>query len=240
MALVRISKQLIEDVKHCTRNLQNREVGEIPAPTDTSVALTAQHTPSLRALFWGEHAHLADLMPRDWCVNTKVFVLTTVTTHDDGHKETTSGICFAANSVEVPLPPKTPTRYSHGHYSAATMDVPYEIVAEAAADPSHLHHLTAAPLFAMTEYEKAVRKVRKSWMAREAQIVQFLEKCKSLNEAIKLWPQVKLYVPKLYIDTVEMPVVRSQAVVRKEKVLADVNTDDLTAAAIAAKLQGFI
>jgi hypothetical protein len=92
----------------------------------------------------------------------------------------------------------------------------------------------------MVQYEQAVRKVRRAWGARRDQIVLFLSKCKSLNEAIKLWPEVRLYVPKLYIDTVEIPVVRAQPVVRKETVTEGLDSDGLTAAAIAAKLAGVL
>jgi hypothetical protein len=239
MALVRISKQLIEDVKRVVNSLGHKEIGQINQPRLEVVPFN-EHIRSISALFWGEHAHLRDLMPKQWCVKARGFTINTRHTHEDGYVEHTSQVSFLAPGLEVVLPPETVLGYTNGTHNVASMRVEYDVIAGAAADPGHLHHAVAAPVFAVVQYEQAVRKVRRAWDARRDQIVHFLSKCKSLNEAIKLWPEVKLYVPKHYIDTVETPVVRAQPVTRKEKVLADVDTDDITAAAIAAKLQGLI
>jgi hypothetical protein len=63
----------------------------------------------------------------------------------------------------------------------------------------------------------------------------FLGKCKSLNEALKLWPGVKMYIPREYIERVERKVERK---VREKEILEDTPVDTLTAAAIAARLSG--
>jgi hypothetical protein len=77
--------------------------------------------------------------------------------------------------------------------------------------------------------------IKARWAKVEGDIMAFLGKCKSLNEALKLWPGVKMYIPREYIERVERKVERK---VREKEILDDTPVDTLTAAAIAARLSG--
>lgn len=241
MALVRISKQLITDVEGQCGIMRNAEIQEVAAPSAT---FDGSQDPAAAYLAteitWGEHLHLKHQMPASWLKHTTCVQLMTRYQHDDGHNELTQAISYA--KVGIPVPPSTTMGYNYSthEHNCLNVTVPYELVEQAAADESHRFHTVASAIMAMVNKEKRGRKINKAWEDRIGQIRTFLHKCKSLNEAIKLWPQIKLYVPKSYIDTVETPVVRSQAVVRKERTLENVDTDGLTAAAIAAKLAGVI
>lgn len=233
MALVRISKQLISEVEQRIGQLRNAEVNEFPQPAFEVPSKPGDGAePLATQILWGEHLHLKSLMPSDWVKNANRPQFSTLYTHDDGFNERTAYVQFTGASVAVP--PGT----NVGWNSTIEVKVPYEIVQEAFADEEHRFHTVATRLMAIVNHEKHARKVGKAWQARQQQIVMFLNKCKSLNEAIKLWPEIKLYVPQSYIDTVETPVVRPQNVVRKEKALENVDTEGLTAAAIAARLAG--
>lgn len=233
MALVRISKQLIQEVEGRINQLRSAEINEFPRPA-SEVPPTPGVNPEPLAthILWGEHLHLKSLMPSDWVKKAIRPQFNTLYTHDDGHNERTAAVSFEGSNV--PVPPGSTT----GWNGSVEVKVPYFMVEEAVADEQSPFHAVATRIMAVVEYEKRSRKVTKAWTERQQQIVMFLNKCKSLNEAIKLWPEIKLYVPKSYIDTVETPVIRPQNVVRKEKALENVDTEGLTAAAIAARLAG--
>jgi hypothetical protein len=235
MALVRISRQLITEVEGRINHLRVAEVNATPAPSCEVRSFIGDGAEHLAAqILWGEHLHLKSQMPASWVNKAQTAAFETLYRHDDGHNETTAQVKFTG--VGVAVPPGT----SVGWEGKIVVRVPYSTIEEAAADDLHVHHIVARHVMAVVEREKSGRKIGKVWNDRQAQIVQFLNKCKSLNEAIKLWPQVKLYVPRNYIDTVETAVVRSPAVVRKEKVTEGLDSDGLTAAAIAARLAGVI
>lgn len=241
MALVRISKQLISDVEKqisIIRHAELREVADPDASFDGSQYPAAAYLAT--ELAWGEHLHLKHQMPAEWVKQTSCVCFSTSYQHEDGHNETTSQVSY--DGVKIPVPPGTTLGYNYriGGHDNLSLQVPFDLVSTAASDPDHRFHTVASAVMAMVNKEKRARKITKAWSVRTAQITQFLNKCKSLNEAIKLWPLVKLYVPKDYIATVETPVVRPQNAVRKEKVMENVDTDGLTAAAIAAKLAGVI
>jgi hypothetical protein len=235
MALVRISKQLIADVRARVQYLRDAEINEAPTPATTRQACTGDGAEPLAAfVLWGEHLHLKSQMPEQWLTRAQKVSFRTAYTHDDGHVERTATV--AVEGVTLCAPPGTNV-YWNGNVD---VDVPYSTIEEAASNELSPYHTTAKYVMEMVEHEKRRRRINRTWAPRETQLVQFLEKCKSLNEAIKLWPQIKLYVPKDYIDTVETPVVRPQAVTRKEKVTEGLDSDGLTAAAIAARLAGVV
>lgn len=235
MALVRISKDLINHVEGRISQLRHAEINEVPMPPTEFASTPGDGVePLATQILWGEHLHLKSLMPGDWVRKAERIQFVTTYTHDDGRAETSAMVSFTG--ANVPVPPGVNLGWSAG----VTVPVPYDIVEQAVADEQSTFHKAARKVMDIVEREKHGRKVTKAWTERQQQIVLFLNKCKSLNEAIKLWPEVKLYVPQHFIATVETPVVRSQAVVRKERVMENVDTDGLTAAAIAARLAGVI
>lgn len=49
------------------------------------------------------------------------------------------------------------------------------------------------------------------WSAVESQVMTFIEKCKSLNEAVKLWPDLRRYIDEDYIERLDKKVERSKS-----------------------------
>jgi hypothetical protein len=86
--------------------------------------------------------------------------------------------------------------------------------------------------------EKEIRtEIHERWGKVNSDIQVFLNKCKSLNEALRLWPALKMYVPEEYIERVETKVERRK---RETEIVESVDIGELTAAAIAAKLSGAV
>jgi ribosomal protein L35AE/L33A len=71
------------------------------------------------------------------------------------------------------------------------------------------------------------------WAKIETDIVEFLNKCKSLNEAAKLVPNVVMYIHSDDMERLNRKVERQS---QRKAIVQSVDTEGLTAAAIAAKL----
>jgi hypothetical protein len=71
------------------------------------------------------------------------------------------------------------------------------------------------------------------WSKVEADITEFLQKCKTLNEAVKLFPGVRMYIHYEDIERLDRKLERPA---QRAKIVESYDTEGLTAAAIAAKL----
>jgi hypothetical protein len=85
-------------------------------------------------------------------------------------------------------------------------------------------------------YRKKVAEVDARWDKVRTDVLKFLENCKSLNEAIKLWPDIRIYIPKQYIERVEKKAERSVSTNSALDILKGIDTDGAVAAAIGARL----
>jgi hypothetical protein len=63
--------------------------------------------------------------------------------------------------------------------------------------------------------------------------------CKSLNEALKLWPDVRIYIPKEFLERVERKVERTTNSGGAEAI-KKVDTDAAVSAAAIARMMGAI
>jgi hypothetical protein len=98
----------------------------------------------------------------------------------------------------------------------------------------HIDMFGAKEILAKAEQGAELEQISNKWNKTEEQVMLFLGKCKSLNEAIKLWPQVALYIDEEDMERFNRKVERKA----REDVLEGIDTDELTAHAIAAKLAG--
>lgn len=93
------------------------------------------------------------------------------------------------------------------------------------------------------EFNEVVRKInlRKEcehrWKKVASQVTDFLGNCKSLNEAVKLLPSIKVYIPQGYLERLEEKAQRAQ---KKESEAANmldkVDSDLLTSSAVLSRL----
>ena len=79
--------------------------------------------------------------------------------------------------------------------------------------------------------------IQQRWKETEEKIVNFLRSCKSLNEAIKLWPDVALYV--MESDIERMGVKREKVKESKAlEALKELDTDALVSNVVIARMSG--
>ena len=216
MAFVAISKDFMSRVESKISNMCRAELKTLGDKPD--LALNPAD-PFFINTVWKEHAHLYPIMPREWLgkhteVSMKFKVPETNFTNEAknnfGFKAKTTG----ANQ-EFAFPP------SHSYYDTVVCD-PYNPV-----------------MASILDYAIKMKEIEQRWDTVESKVVEFLRACKSANEAIKLWPDVKTYFDSEDVKRLDIKVVRSGS---KDSAaaaaLAGIDTNEMMSAAVIARLSG--
>jgi hypothetical protein len=74
------------------------------------------------------------------------------------------------------------------------------------------------------------------WDEAKRKVIGFLEAAKSLNEALKLWPQLALYIPEKYLEAVAVKIDKKKEGSKAAALLVDMEVDQLTAHAVGARM----
>lgn len=80
--------------------------------------------------------------------------------------------------------------------------------------------------------------IKAKWDKVAEDINRFLQRCKSLNEALKLWPQVAAYIPQDYLAKIDEKREKKQSKSNAAEALKSLDTEGLTAAAVTARILG--
>jgi hypothetical protein len=84
-----------------------------------------------------------------------------------------------------------------------------------------------------------VNEVYKRWKSVKEQVIDFLSECKSLNEAVKLYPDIVHYVPATVLSKLNEQKVRAAKDVSAAAAkLAEMDTTALSAAPVLARITG--
>jgi hypothetical protein len=95
----------------------------------------------------------------------------------------------------------------------------------------------APELSTLREWFITKTEIQHRWKETEEKIVNFLRSCKSLNEAVKLWPDVALYV--MESDIERMGVKREKVKESKAlEALKELDTDSLVSNVVIARMSG--
>lgn len=88
-------------------------------------------------------------------------------------------------------------------------------------------------------YMTKAKDIKQRWEKVEEKVGEFLFHCKSLNEGLKLWPDLKVYIPKEYLERVERKTSsRSEKSTQAADILSTIDTNEIQAAAVIARLSG--
>jgi len=197
MALVRISKELLSMV--------NKQVTEVaikaatlqvePMHPKVTNELLAELKETITTHMWGEHIALRNQIPEVWKVKAKEVNVSLLF----AGKLVTEGIKVNEKFI---FPPNTRVSYDQ-------VDVKLPVVDGLAADFAKRH----------IEYKVALLAHQTKYKEVSNQIEKFLKDAKSLNDALKRFPDLALYIPKIYLDRIELKVERgAKEVEYKEEV----------------------
>jgi hypothetical protein len=158
---------------------------------------------------WGKHLHLKDQMPADWCKKSDNIQL---------RFEVTDRTVFRVR-VELTPPLITPP-----------CGVPSGVFPISVDDPE---------IKAIVARESTLWDIIQRWDKVDKQILDFLGKCKSVNEALKLWPQIEAYLPDEYVERAQEKKHRNpSAPSQAAEALKALDTDHLTTAAVISRMSG--
>lgn len=183
---VAITKKLLWDVEKQVRTMRNKELHQISTLIEIENDETGEW---FLELWWKEHIHLKDMLPDDWkgTPDDSYVQINDVPVTDEGgpvkYEE------FVVNyemlgDWDHTMPP------SYNPY-ANIMHIPYEQMPEQFRPG--------------LEKAKQYRAAEARWNRVQQQVTKFLSECPSLNKALELWPDFRVYVPQNYLDTVALP-----------------------------------
>jgi hypothetical protein len=158
---------------------------------------------------WGEHRHLCALMPNEYKQSCHEW-----------------RIAIMVDGDETPL--KLETKGKGGIYPPNFSWYSHQAVQK-------LDYPEVQPLLA---YLKTKAEIVARWENVEHKVLGFLENCKSLNEGVKLWPDLVTYIDKDDITRLGVKREKSANQSRAMEALAALNTDELMGAAVIARLSG--
>lgn len=225
MAYVAISRDLINRVEQKIEKMRRQELsGSCP-----NIANGREVALDVSALFtegcWGKYSHLVQQMPvEDWC-----------------HRQERADIYVTGEELinEKPVSIRSGVRFTgltnawarptRGYYGDSKCEFTIEIIRAMPEGTRGKEALLERYAEAITEAEINIR-----WTKIKSDVTEFLHKCKSLNEAIKLFPGIKMYVDKDDIERVERKIERAP----RTDLVKSVDTGTITASAVAARLMG--
>lgn len=215
MAYVAISNNLISDTQNNIIKMRDKEKAAVTAPPER--INVSNKDANLELLIWGNHLHLRDQMPNEW---KKTYNRVNARIQYEWAPEKTSSFEFIFESVDPIEVPQSNENSYYGH----NINVP------------ETSHLLPPQARAALEHQKFCRQTDEKWSGIKQQVSDFLRAAKSLNEALKLWPALALYISDDYIDRVNNNPKREKMASKAEEIMASISIDDLTAAAVASKL----
>lgn len=231
MAYVPISDRLLSEVRTKLNHLRNVEFESIR----TSHNLIASACKNQRVItaaqdkLWepfSEVRHLIDRPPMAREMNTNVSVKMSFATTDHNTGETSDvdrSVTLGLGKISVPAFARKAESY---YEEAATVQLSVENVPEVFGP---IRDAVA------TEFEVSAR-----WAAVTEQVYGFLQSCKSLNEAVKLWPDVRRYISDEYLARLDQKTARQSADdARKNaalEALKGVNVDMVTSSTVLARM----
>lgn len=213
MATVGITRELRQRVGNIIEKMRRAEIAADLPDYEKTYSMDAAHLYHIGC--WGaEHLHLLDKTPKEWLAPQKT-VSISITDNNAKTRIEFAGVSGWARPA---------TDYWNKPGSSITLDelkaLPDDIVGKAEALKRWDDHLIALE---MTE----------RWSKVATDIDGFLSKCKSLNEAVKLFPTVRMYIDKSDIERLER---KNERPAQRRAIVENYDTGELTAAAMAAKL----
>jgi hypothetical protein len=215
MAYVAISAALVASTVENINKMCEKEIRAL-GDMQNSFNMSASD-PAITNLVWGNHIDLRHRIPESWLQYVSMLNI-----HIDAQVgDETKTITVYARSISDKY--VVPCKRENG-YDSAPVAIP----------ESHSFAQTICAKY--IEQWKKADEIKSKWSEIKEQVREFLKASKSLNEAVKLWPALTLYIEDTYITRVNAGVASNKTVSRAAEVLAQIKTDEITAAAVNHKL----
>jgi hypothetical protein len=218
MAHVAISRDFIQRVDTKIDRMQNAELRALG--NEPQVSMSPDSKIMLETI-WGEYLHLRSQIPQAWWnINNCARVsFNTTTSRPNSAGElvpVTMSVTVRPTTGDFDFPPNASW---HTNRMLSDRDHPdfKEVVA----------------------YGDSKADIEERWRVVRTKVTDFFKSCKSMKEAVTLWPDCKVYIDDEDIARFEKKVVKTASQDSEAaKVLAGLNTDELMGAAVVARLSG--
>jgi hypothetical protein len=213
MAYVAISNQLMDEVRGKINRMKEAELNSLPPSTEN---LSFSYAPQdYEALVWGEHLHLKSVIPVTWMRYVDEIRGTAEYFHNERTHKANLYIKLGNKVAAPPIPNASSYR------------------ADITMSETH------PDMVALIARSKQALDITDKWSALGSKIRDFLNNCKSLNEAVKLWPDVRIYIPQSYMNRMLAKSERTAEKISKaSEFLKQIDTDHAIAAAVGARMAG--
>jgi hypothetical protein len=219
MATVYITQELINRVKTRINGMRRAERNSDVPNIDKNALVDASQLFNIGC--WGEkYVHLVSQIPKDWLAKMDDATISVKGVLDDGRHMST-GVRFNGMKSAYARP-------KDSYYAKTDSELTLDFVR---ALPEET--VGRAELLQRWEESIIALDIDARWEKVETNIVEFLKKCKSLNEAVKLFPNVTMYLHYEDMERLNRKIERQS---QRKAIVEAVDTEGLTAAAIAAKL----
>jgi hypothetical protein len=212
---VGITQELKSDVSNRIRNFFRRKAYQLEFGCEAlsqTYTMNREH-PMLSRIIWGEHEHLLALMPKQWCKRMTSDFEVQVQTKVPGQESFSKLRIKVKNNAEMVAPPGF--EYFRDH------TIPYDLCPE------------TKKYFDLHIREQTFES---HWQKINSDVREFLNSNKSLNAAIKAWPELRAYIPSDYLARVDKKPERKAQQEKAEQVLASIDRDAAVAAATMVTL----
>jgi hypothetical protein len=222
MATVRLTSALLITIGHTVDHFCLAEI-EATVPGHSTV-INHNAAELFTHLDWGEHKELLGTIPAEWLRTPDQVTLRVRNSPGSvGPKELLMSIRGLVGVLARPCP--------------EAYRQPFII---SLVELRSLSRMPGVPeLLTAWDNQLVMDEIKQRWRKVKEDLMAFLGKCTTLNEAVKLYPQVKLYISKNEIDRLEYkrPAPPSDKE-RRKAVLGDslAALHEVTAAAVSAKL----
>lgn len=212
---VGITRELKSDVSNRIRNFFRRKAYQLEFGCEAlsqTYKLDREH-PKLSKIIWGEHEHLLALMPAEWCKRMTSDFDLRVQTKVPGQEDFSSIRIKVRNNKELIAPP--------GFESYREHTIPYDLCPE------------TKKYFDLDVRERAFEA---KWQRIDNDVRNFLNSNKSLNAALKAWPELRTYIPSDYLSRVDKKSERKAQQEKAAQALAEIDREGAVTAATIVTL----
>ena len=217
MATVKITQDLLTRTRRKVEHMRDTEI------TSLVPELHKRHTIDVSHIYhlctWGEeNLPLINQIPHDWLVNADDAEFRVKC---DGFEDP---ISIAVQGMSRAFRRPTTDRWGGDSIAKCTEDFLRGL-------PSHMTGLQE--LRDKLEGAKTAQTLRQKWHKISKDVEDFLSKCSTLNEAIKLFPNIRMYASDSDLERHDRKAEKSA---KRKEIVENLDMDSLTAAAIASKL----
>ena len=207
MAYVAISQQFRSDVERQIRQMRMKELGAVGDVPAVHLEGTEEF---MIDLLWGEYRHLYDVTPNHWCRYESY------------------------PSFQVCIP--SPEGQQWKRDVQAIVKLSFRIPPKGGAYSYTINHDVHSAFEEWTKWAVDYTECEKRWDATQDQVLKFLNACKSLNEGLKLWPDLKYYIPQQYLDKVAEKIEKKKKPSEALDALKEIDVNQIVANAVMSRM----